>query len=213
MQTVAVTEKVSPFEATRVVSAPNAQSSNVKSWSNEMAAVANARDRASFMRIYDHFSPRVLRYLQSLGCAEMVAEELTQEALLRLWQRADSYDPQRSKLSTWLFRIARNLYIDRIRREPHWVDTQDWIEQVDANADAPIAARPAAPPDAFAEHVALQQRIDALPAAQARLIRMSYFEARTHQEIAAELQMPLGTVKSTLRRAFLKLQLAIGKTA
>jgi RNA polymerase sigma-70 factor (ECF subfamily) len=155
--------------------------------------------------------PRVLRYLQGLGCGAMVAEELTQEALLRLWQRADSYDPRRSQLSTWLFRIARNLHIDRVRREPHWIEAQDWIDQVDADADMLEGLRKETPPDAFAEHSALQQRVDKLPAAQARLIRMSYCESKTHQEISTELGMPLGTVKSNLRRAFLKLQIAIGK--
>lgn len=187
-------------------------SSDPANWSREMDAVAKSRDRACFMRIYDHFMPRVLRYLQGLGCNEMVAEELTQEALLRLWQRADSYDAQRSQLSTWLFRIARNLYIDRVRREPHWIDVQDWIEQIGAGSDMADAFQPEPTPDAFAEHSALQQRVDKLPAAQARLIRMSYFEAKTHQEISVELGMPLGTVKSNLRRAFLKLQIAIGKS-
>lgn len=194
------------------MSVPTAQPGHSKSWSSEMVAVAQKRDRASFMRIYDHFAPRMLRYLRGLGCAEPVAEELSQEALLKLWQRADSYDPQRSQLSTWLFRIARNLYIDRVRREPCWVDTQDWVEQIDAGSDAAMGGGNATSPDAFAEHAALQQRVDGLPAAQARLIRMAYFEAKTHQEISAELDMPLGTVKSTLRRAFLKLQIAIGKT-
>ena len=58
--------------------------------------------------------------------------------------------------------------------------------------------------------VYLKRRIDALSSVQARLIRMSYFEAKTHQEIAGELSMPLGTVKSHLRRAFLRLQGEIG---
>ena len=178
-----------------------------------MHAVAQARDRASFMRIYDHFTPRLLRYLQGLGCAGMVAEELAQEAMLRLWQRAASYDAQRSQLSTWLFRITRNLYIDRIRREPHWIEAQEWIEQLDSEAGVSNVLPMQVSPDAFAEHRAMQQRVDKLPATQARLVRMSYFEARTHQEISAELGMPLGTVKSHLRRAFLKLQIAIGKSS
>jgi RNA polymerase sigma factor (sigma-70 family) len=213
MELAATSAKVSPFEAARIVSTASMPSSDPKCWSNEMAAVARSRDRESFMRIYDHFMPRLLRYLQGLGCAEMVAEELVQEALLRLWQRADSYDPQRSRLSTWLFRIARNLYIDRVRREPHWVDNQDWIDRIEAGSETTIAARPAASPDAYTEQSAMQQRVNQLPAVQARLIRMSFFEAKSHQEIATEVGMPLGTVKSTLRRAFLKLQVEIGTSA
>lgn len=174
-------------------------------WSREMAAVAGTADRASFMRIYDHFQPRVRRYLTGLGASHTVAEDLAQEALLRLWQRAECYDATRSSLSTWLFRIARNLHIDRIRREPHWVDAQDAIDVLDA-AQEPAGSSAV---EASAVHADLRERVERLPAVQARLIRMSYFEGKTHHEIAGELAMPLGTVKSHLRRAFLKLQVAI----
>lgn len=204
--------EVSAFEVARIVSVTSMTSSEPLNWSREMSAVARSRDRTSFMRIYDYFMPRLLRYLKGLGCVEMVAEELSQEALLKLWQHADTYDAHRAQLSTWLFRIARNLYIDRVRREPHWIQVQNWIDQADDGADMVEALRPEVLPDAFTEHRALQQQVDKLPATQARLIRMSYFESKTHQEIAIELGMPLGTVKSNLRRAFLKLQIAIGKS-
>lgn len=173
-------------------------------WAAQMVAVSCKRDRDSFMRIYDHFAPRVQLYLKGLGSPEAVAEELAQEALLRLWQRAELYDATRSGLSTWLFRIARNLHIDRIRREPQWVLVQDALERLDEPEDAGPS-----PAESYAEHADLRNRIERLPATQARLIRMSYFEAKSHQEIADELGMPLGTVKSCLRRAFLRLQLGV----
>ena len=65
-------------------------------------------------------------------------------------------------------------------------------------------------PDAYADHVGLDRAIRALPAAQARMIRMSYLESRSHSEIAAELGLPLGSVKSTLRRAFARLKAGLG---
>ncbi len=171
-------------------------------WADEMHAVARLRDRGSFSRIYDHFMPRLCLYLRGLGCAEAVAEELAQEALLRLWQRAATYVPQQGAVSTWLFRIGRNLYIDRLRREPGWVQL---YEDADAVPDDAMA-RPFSTAEDHAEHVQLQRRIEELNAVQARLMRMSYFEAKSHQEIADELGMPLGTVKSHLRRAFQRLQ-------
>ena len=64
-------------------------------------------------------------------------------------------------------------------------------------------------PDARADHATLARAIDMLPAEAARMIRMSYLESRSHSEIAAELRLPLGTVKSTLRRAFEKLKTAL----
>jgi len=173
-------------------------------WAAQMEAVSRRRDRDSFLRIYDHYAPRVRLYLRGIGSPEAVAEELAQEALLRLWQRASLYDPARSSLSTWLFRIARNLHIDRVRREPCWVPMDDepgWLDRDDADEFSSA--------ESHAAHADLQNRIERLPAVQARLIRMSYFEAKSHQEIADELGMPLGTVKSSLRRAFMRLQLGV----
>lgn len=192
----------SPFEATRIVASTVQPLRDPRDWSSEMDAVARRRDRDCFMRIYDHFMPRVCLYLRGLGTAPAVAEELAQEALLKLWLRADLYDPARSGLSTWLFRIARNLYIDRVRREPGWMQAQDAVALAAAE-DGPVTPSSA---EAYVDQAQLKRRIDALSTVQARLIRMSYFESKSHQEIAAELDMPLGTVKSHLRRAFLKLQ-------
>jgi len=196
------TRRLPPLGAARTVSTPTPAPRDTHDWTGEMVAVARQRDRASFMRLYDHFMPRLCLYLRGLGSPDAVAEELAQEALLRLWQRATLYDPQQGAVSTWLFRIGRNLHIDRVRREPGWVQV---LEEALPASDEELA-RPFSSAEDYAEHVHLQRRIEDLPAVQARLMRMSYFEAKSHQDIADELQMPLGTVKSHLRRAFLRLQ-------
>ncbi len=196
------TRRPPPLRAASPVSTSTPLTRDAHDWTADMLSVARARDRAAFMRLYDHFMPRLCLYLRGLGSPEAVAEELAQEALLRLWQRAAMYDPQQGAVSTWLFRIGRNLHIDRIRREPGWVQV---LEEAAPASDEELA-RPFTSAEDYAEHVHLQRRIEDLPAVQARLMRMSYFEAKSHQEIADELQMPLGTVKSHLRRAFLRLQ-------
>lgn len=197
---------LSPFEAARVMSITDASPGEPGYWSGQMQAVARRRDQDCFMRIYDHFAPRVRLYLRGLGAPEAIAEELAQEALLRLWQRADSYDANRSTLSTWLFRIARNLHIDRLRRENHWI-------AVDVEPELEFEEEPENPAfssaESYAAHADLNERIERLSATQARLIRMSYFEAKSHQQISDELGMPLGTVKSSIRRAFQRLQSAV----
>jgi RNA polymerase sigma factor (sigma-70 family) len=199
---------LSPFEAARVMSITETSPGNPGYWCGQMQGVALQRDQRCFMRIYDHFAPRVRLYLRGMGAPEMVAEELAQEALLRLWQRAESYDPARSTLSTWLFRVARNLHIDRLRRENHWlpieIDADDGLDfkQETENPDFSSA-------ESYAAHADLNERIERLSAIQARLIRMSYFEAKSHQQISDELGMPLGTVKSYIRRAFQHLQSSV----
>ncbi|MDN5925163.1 MAG: sigma-70 family RNA polymerase sigma factor [Xanthomonadales bacterium] len=170
-------------------------------WDSAMLAVVKRRDKKSFLFIYDHFMPRVLRYMMNLGASQAVAEDLAQEALLRVWQRASAFDPARASLSTWLFRIARNLHIDRVRREPYWVPIQEGL----AHLEQAIASTSTS--ESYAEAAGLRRQLDQLPANQARMIRMSYFEGKSHREIATELGLPLGTVKSGLRRAFMQLQI------
>jgi DNA-directed RNA polymerase specialized sigma24 family protein len=154
-----------------------------RDWAAEMAAVAAHADRESFLRIYDHFMPRVCLYIRGLGATEAVAEDVAQEAMLRLWQHARGYDPQRSAVSTG-------------------PDPGDALED----------PGPPTTVEDQAECAQLRRRIDDLSPVQARLIRMSYYEAKSHQDIADELGMPLGTVKSHLRRAVLRLQGEMGES-
>lgn len=171
-----------------------------------MASVAVSQDADSFMRIYDHFAPRLHRYLLGLKLPPAQAEELVQEAMLRAWRHATTFDPALAGLSTWLFRIARNLHIDSNRRQGGWQPCDEDIEQIEIEREGEDS------PDARADHAALSRAIDTLPADAARMIRMSYLESRSHSEIAAELGLPLGTVKSTVRRAFEKLKNTLGSS-
>lgn len=195
-----------PLEAKRsVATSRNTVVSDAGYWAEQMVAVSVQRDRASFMRIYDHFAPRLQRYLLGLGVADNVADELVQESLLRLWRKAELFDPKRASVNTWLFRIGRNLFIDHVRREPQWLDLQHGIDRLDAHE----WARTDTQPDAMADHDTLKKAIDQLPPMQAKLVRMCYLEAKSHREISEELTLPLGSVKSSLRRAFGKLQVSL----
>lgn len=195
--------KVVPLGAKRPMSdAAGDTASDPRYWAAQMSAVALQRDRVSFMRIYDHFAPRLGRYLRNLGVAEHLADELVQDALLTLWRKAAQFDPARASVSTWLFRIGRNLYIDHVRREPHWTPVQEGLDRLDLIE----SDRRDSQPESYTDHDTLNRAIDRLPPVQAKLVRMSYLEAKSHSEISGELDMPLGTVKSSLRRAFAKLQ-------
>jgi len=202
------TAPTTPFDTARIVSSAQQPSSEPLNWTGDMDGVARLRDRACFLRIYDHFMPRLCVYLRGLGSPEAVAEELAQECLLRVWLRAAEFNPAQGALSTWLYRIARNLHIDRVRRERSWNQVEAAVEEAAAEdgLDRTTAEQ-------FADQARLRQRINELPAVQARLVRMSYFEAKSHSEIASALGMPLGTVKSHLRRAFLQLQAKVGGAA
>ncbi len=197
--------KVTPFRAKPAVSeTQREQGSDPAYWARQMAMLGRARDVDSFMRIYDHFAPKLHRYLLSVGEGNAQAEELVQEAMLRVWRHCQAFDARQASLSTWIFQIARNLRVDRIRRRV----------QAQANA-APAADNVVAhtdisqEPEAYVDTVLLAKAIERLSPVEARLVRMSYLESKSHHEIARELDMPLGTVKSTLRRSFQKLSAAL----
>ena len=172
-----------------------------------IVAIARDADRQAFADLFSHFAPRVKSYLLRLGAASETAEELAQETLLCVWRKAASFDPDRAAASTWIFTIARNLRIDGLRRERRPLTPDD-----------PVDAPPA-PPSADAAIVALQDEtrvkaaIAALPGEQAQVIHLSFFSDKPHAEIAVELGLPLGTVKSRLRLAMGRLRALLGDPA
>lgn len=173
-----------------------------------MRAVATASDRLAFAALFKHFAPRLKSYLVRSGCAESLAEELTQEAMVTLWRRAASFDPARAQLSTWLYTIARNLRIDHLRRNDPgtpsaWGEEDAWdADQLPAEFDlAPEAQLLASQRE---RHV--REALDTLPADQAHVLRLSFFEDHPHARIAEDLGIPLGTVKSRIRLAVTQLR-------
>jgi RNA polymerase sigma factor (sigma-70 family) len=168
------------------------------------ARVANERDRQAFGELFDHFAPRIHGYLMRLGMDRGSSEELAQEVMIVLWQKAHLFDPAKSSLSTWLFRVARNRRIDAKRRDRSaLLDPEDPVFQ-------PEAAEPA---DQAVDAARRDERIRAamadLPEDQRVLVRYAFFNGLSHSEIAAKSGLPLGTVKSRIRLAFQRLRKAI----
>lgn len=176
---------------------PAPETSPQPDWAACVERVASERCRDSFMQLFDHFGPRISSYLRKQGVAEDLAEDLAQEAMLNLWRKAHLYQPQKALVSTWVFRIARNLMIDQHRRSRGLAyDTDDALEELSVDDTAPAAS----------DAAVLHQKVAALPAVQAELIYKSYFEGKSHSEIAAETGQPLGSVKSRLRAALQSLR-------
>ncbi|MGE4218754.1 MAG: sigma-70 family RNA polymerase sigma factor [Alphaproteobacteria bacterium] len=184
---------------------PEAMPVTPASPSDLLVAVARNRDRAAFRQLFEHYAPRVKGYLRRQGCPDGVAEELAQEAMLRVWHKANQFDPAKASPATWIFTIARNLRIDALRREGR--------PEPDREA-AMATALPEPQPDWMVEAEERRRNVQAaladLPAEQADIVRLSFFEDRSHSEIAAALDLPLGTVKSRLRLAFARIRKALG---
>lgn len=169
-----------------------------------MVAVAERRDRAAFVRLFEQFGPRVRAYLMRQGADRASADDLVQDVMLTVWRRAAQFDRTKATVSTWVFTIARNRRIDGLRRTKRpEIDPQDpvLVRDPDDPADQVV--------DAAQRGRLLHAAVAQLPDEQARLLRLAYFEDKSHSAIADELDLPLGTVKSRLRLAIAKLRAAL----
>jgi len=169
-----------------------------------LAQVGRTRDVELFEQVFRYFAPRVKAYMARTGSPGS-AEELMQETMVAVWNKSALYDPSKGAASTWIFAIARNLRIDAYRREKHpEYDPDDPAFQP--------AAEPAADTTLEAEEsaVAVRAALKTLPADQAEVLRLAFFEDNSQSAIAEALNLPLGTVKSRMRLAFAKLRGVLG---
>lgn len=159
-------------------------------------------DRDAFARLFEAYAGRVKSYLLRLGAPGAAAEDLAQDAMVAIWRRAASFDAAKAKASTWIFVIARNAWIDKLRREKTELAYRSSLLVSEESEDE-------APDDAAVrgqteERVAVAMAT--LSEEQRQVVQLSFFEDRPHSEIAEHLSLPLGTVKSRLRLALMKLR-------
>ncbi len=173
-----------------------------------ISQVANERDKDAFGQLFDHFAPllRAFSLAREPGAA-LLADELTQEVMIKIWNKAHTYKPEMAAVNTWVFTLARNCRIDHLRRNGRFssdIDPNDIFNHIEDEG-----------PDPF--QLAMQQRAEIkvheglkhLPIEQAQVLAKVYLEGKSHQETSEELDLPLGTVKSRVRLALQKLELLL----
>ena len=166
-------------------------------------AVALRRDREAFSRLFVYFAPRLKAWLMRAGAPAGAAEDFAQDAMLTVWRKADLFDPARASAATWIFTIARNRRLDVLRREGR------------ASLFPELGLAPEEPerPDDLlsgAEEAArLNEAMRQLSPDQIEVLRLAFFKGDAHSEIARALDLPLGTVKSRIRKAMIKLRLVL----
>ncbi|MGL5448534.1 MAG: sigma-70 family RNA polymerase sigma factor [Rhabdaerophilum sp.] len=171
-------------------------------WARLVEAVALHRDRGAFTILFDHFAPRIEMHLQRLGLDAAQAEEIAQDVMVTLWRKASLFDPAKSSLSTWLYRIARNRRIDLARR-----DRTDFVDpQSPAILDIAAEGRIDQAFDGQQRDDIVRNLVTELPPEQLGLVQLAFYESLSHSQIAERTGVPLGTVKSRLRLAFTRLR-------
>jgi len=163
-------------------------------------ASGDAEAAAAFVR---RFQRRVYGLAVTMLRDAVLAEEVAQETFVRAWRHAATYDARRGRVPTWLLAIARNLAIDRARmRSPTPVDPDVIASELDlAHVDSPIDV---------GDRDRLRRAIASLPDEQRRALVLATYAGRTAREIAELDGVPLGTVKTRIRSAMLKLRESLG---
>ncbi|MEO1130525.1 MAG: sigma-70 family RNA polymerase sigma factor [Planctomycetota bacterium] len=160
-------------------------------------------DEGAIEQLYDRFGSLVYRMAYQTMPTRSDAEDVVQEVFVRLWRTAGRYDPKRAALVTWVMLISRRHMVDRLRRLRARVKTaaleEGWSPAGDAaDPDASLVGR-----ERFA---AVLERVEKLPELQQTVIKRAYLGGQTLKQIGNELGVPLGTIKSALSRALVKLR-------
>lgn len=168
----------------------------------ELVRLVTHRDQRAFLALYERYSRRVYTLILRMVDDRMVAEEVLQETFLRLWHRAEQYHPERGSVLIWLLSIARYTALERLRFESHRPLLSDGNEPSPLLENIPE-------PDSTTEEArwrSLHLAVEALPKEQRWVIELAYYQGLSQSEIAEQLDLPLGTVKTRLRSGMIQLR-------
>ena len=164
---------------------------------NLISKIAYSQDKEAFSKIFDYFAPKILGYLISSGISKDTSEEITQDVLTTIWQKANLFNPNKAKVNTWIFTIARNKRIDRMRKDTNPAYSPvDLINALYSGTDN--------------QNLESQEKITQMQSKlnknEKKIIKMNFFEGKTHKNISQELEIPLGTVKSRIRNILIQMK-------
>ena len=159
--------------------------------------ISKNRDEKAFSELFDFLAPKINTYYLKNNLSFEQSEELTQEVLSTIWTKSNLFDHERSKFITWVYTIARNKKIDFYRKTKNKraddEDIRHFLYQNNKINDYELES-------------SINKIKQELDENQQKLLKMSFFEQKSHKKIAEELEIPLGTVKSRIRSTLNKMQ-------
>jgi RNA polymerase sigma-70 factor (ECF subfamily) len=175
---------------------------------DDIIAIAERRDQAALVRVFDYYVPKIRGFcLMHQPGATLMADDIAQEVMIRVWNKAYTFRPETASLNTWIFTIARNARIDYLRKNSRHQSDIDpellWETIEDEHADPFRDAQQARDKDR------IQAGLAQLPSDQRQVLAKVYLEGKTHVEAAEDLGLPLGTIKSRVRLALHKLTIYV----
>ena len=185
-----------------------APSKRTDKYSLLLAAVGD-KDKAAFEELFKHFAPLIRSFSQASqheGWFPGLHEDLVQEVMIKIWQKAGKFDPNKASATTWIYTVARNCRIDMLRRKSNTqhlpLENEDYWQETDENTPSTLLQQKRS-------EDRLHAAMERLPSEQKEILRKVYIEGKSHSETSQELGVPLGTVKSRVRLALQKMQIFV----
>jgi RNA polymerase sigma-70 factor (ECF subfamily) len=198
-----------PVRLIRVMHSGSETDPGARNLDQLMVATA-AGDRSAFSRLYDSTSPRVFGLVRRLLVDAAQAEEVTQDVFLEAWQTAARFDPERGNAVSWLLTLAHRRAVDRVRasQAARDRDLKAGVRELGVPVDEVSEAA-----EVRVEHERVSRAFASLSDAQRQCIALAYYDGYSQSEIAARLEVPLGTVKTRLRDGMIRLREVLGVTS
>jgi len=169
-----------------------------------------ANEEGAVVELYERFGSLVFRMAYQVLPSRAEAEDAVQEVFVRLWRTAGRYDQERSALVTWVMLISRRHLVDKLRRTRARVRAVG-LDVAQSMAEAPSIESKDTGMERSERLATLMKRIDALPELQQMVVKRAYLGGQTLRQIGEELKIPLGTIKSALSRALVRLRERTGE--
>jgi RNA polymerase sigma-70 factor (ECF subfamily) len=168
--------------------------------------IARDRDQQAFQDLFRLYGPRIKAMMMRQGADAAAAEDIAQETMFTVWRKSHLFTAQKGSLATWIYTIARNGRIDRIRRQAPYQDLPEELNEIAGDDDLPDEAL-----NRSQQRERIRKVLETLPAEQYEVVHLSYIEGLSHSEIAGVLGAPVGTVKSRMRLAYEKIRDSLGE--
>lgn len=176
-------------------------------WESGLSVRLIAGDETALVEVYEQFSSFVFGLARRVTASTSLAEDITQDVFVSLWEKPHAFDPSRGSIRSWLGVLTHRRSVDRIRRE-----TTARRHEARRAEVLPLPPPPDTADAATSTLVAqrVREAVAALPDEQRRAVELAYFGGLTYVEVAEELAIPEGTAKSRLRLAMKRLALTLG---
>lgn len=165
---------------------------------NDLVQKVKAGDQTAFGEVYDRYCGAINGVINRFITDEAIAQDVLQDTFIKVWKNIQMYDDTKGSFFTWMLNIARNTSIDALRKLKKEAKSEIQTLETVVSSSTTVQQNVSA--------IGLRQLVDRLPAEQQTMIEYLYFKGYTQQEVADELDLPLGTVKTRSRAAMAELR-------